>query len=208
MRARLNSGQQARRPIQHRILMKVLVMNSNNWLFPTILLVLCAGALLAETKPAQPKGLPLTTTISFGDEYMTPVELYDAKITVLEVVRGEKARKILEDGNPLNSPSRNFEYVAARIRFAFLARGIPGDKRYRLDAEQFTACSGDGAVEYPAVHRSIPNPALDRELASGDSAEGWVGFLVALGDARPLLVFREDVRILTRSGMGVRFQLY
>ena len=98
--------------------------------------------------------------------------------------------------------------VAARIRFAFLARGIPGDKRYRLDVEQFTACSSDGAVEYPAVQRPFPNPALARELGSGDSAEGWVGFLVALEDVRPLLVFREDVRILTRSGIGVRFQLY
>jgi hypothetical protein len=188
--------------------MKGSRMNSKDWLLFMMLLAPCAGALLAETRPAQPRGLPLTTTISFGDEYMTPVELYDAKITVLEVVRGEKARKILEDGNPLNNPSGNFEYVAARIRFAFLARGVPGDKRYRLDVEQFTACSSDGAVEYPAVHRPFPNPSLDRELGSGDSAEGWVGFLVALEDARPLLVFKEDVRILTRSGIGVRFQLY
>jgi hypothetical protein len=183
-------------------------MNNKEWLLFMMLLAPCAGALLAEAKPAQPKDLPLTTTISFGDEYMTPVELYDAKITVLEVVRGEKARKILEDGNPLNKPSGNFEYVAARIRFAFLARGVPGDKRYRLDVEQFTACSSDGTVEYPAVRSRFPNPALDRELGSGDSAEGWVGYLVALEDARPLLVFREDVRILTRSGIGARFQLY
>jgi hypothetical protein len=147
-------------------------MSFRDWLLFMMLLAPSAGALFAETKPAQPKGLPLTTTISFGDDYMTPVELYDAKITVLEVVRGEKAREILKGGNPLNNPPGNFEYVAARI-------GSPSGRNTRgqavsADVDQFTACSSDGAVEYPAVQRPFPNPALDQELGSGDSRKaGW-----------------------------------
>jgi hypothetical protein len=80
-----------------------------------------------------PIGTPVTTTITFGDAYATAIETYDAKITMIEVMRGERAWDLLNKQNASNrQPDPEFEYILARVRFEFTAKGKPGDKSYDL----------------------------------------------------------------------------
>ncbi len=162
----------------------------------------------ARAQSAQPVGVPLTTTISFGDDYSIPVELYDAKITVLEISRGEKAWEFLKKASASNRPpGTGLEYVVARVKFEFSARGAPGDKSYTVREDQFTLESSDG-TEYQTPAVELPKPALSRTLHSGESSEGWVVFAVPRTDPKPQMVFEEDVQTLLRRGAGVRFRLY
>ena len=166
------------------------------------------AAEVARGQSAQSVGVPLVTTISFGDDYSTPVELYDAKITVLEVIRGKKAWAFLRKATSSNQPpGTDQEYVAARIRFEFSARGAPGDKSYTVQEDQFTAESSDGK-EYRTPPVRLPKRGLSTTLHSGDSAEGWVAFAIPRNDKKPRMVFKEDVQTLLRRGAGVRFKLY
>jgi hypothetical protein len=155
-----------------------------------------------------PTGMPVVTTITFGDAYSTAIEAYDARITVIEVLRGEKAWELLTKQNASNrKPDSGFEYVLARIRFEFAAKGKPGDKNYELREGQFEAFSSDASIQYPLAHAVPPNPRLAGTLHSGDSAEGWIVLTVAREDQTPVMVFRADVRFLSHSGIGPAFRL-
>ncbi len=48
------------------------------------------------TQNPQPIGIALATTTTYGDEYTSSIELYDTKITVLEIIRGEKGWELLK----------------------------------------------------------------------------------------------------------------
>lgn len=156
-----------------------------------------------------PVGEPVATTILFGDEYVTPIEVYDARISVTEVVRGEKAWHILRKESASNDkPEPGFEYILARIRFEFAARGKPGDKNYILKEDQFTAFSADGLIQYRPANAVWPHSRLDRTLRAGESTEGWVTFIVSRNEPKPIMVFRADVLVLSHSGTGPAFRLY
>jgi hypothetical protein len=158
---------------------------------------------------AQPIGLPFSTIVIFGDPYNGGDELYDVKITVEEAVRGEKAWEIVKDSSASNKPpAAGFEYLLARIRFAFSARVTPQHYSYALDQAQFTAMSGDDTMYEAAGLAKQPEPSLHATLRSGDSAEGWVAFLVPRGDHTPLMLFREDVGSVIHEGSGSIFKLY
>jgi hypothetical protein len=176
-------------------------------------MVLCAPLLAGQASitasQSHPIGVPVATLIEFGNEYSSQVELYDAKVTVIEVVRGEKAWEAIKQASALNQPPKaGFEYVLARIRFDYSARSAPGSTAYTLAEGQFTAMSADGKEYEPPVLAEQPKPLLDATLHSGDSAEGWAAFLVPRSDARPLMVFREQVDTMLRRGAGSFFQLY
>jgi hypothetical protein len=177
-------------------------------LISTLAVELPAQTRSAATR-AQPVGVPLATIIIFGDQYNGGDELYDARITVKEVVRGEKAWQIVKDASASNQAAgAGFEYLLARVRFEFSARTTPEHYSYALDPAQFTAMS-DGDKPYDtAVFAKPPEPVLHATLRSGDSAEGWVAFLVPRGDHTPLMLFREDVGNISHEGNGSIFKLY
>jgi hypothetical protein len=158
---------------------------------------------------AQAVGVPLSTIIIFGDQYNGGDELYDVRITVKQVVRGEKAWQAVKGASASNqSAGAGYDYVLARVRFEFSARNMPEHYSYALDQAQFTAMSGDNKPYDPAVLAKQLEPTLHATLRSGDSAEGWVAFLVPRGDHTPLMVFREDVGNLSHEGNGSIFKLY
>jgi hypothetical protein len=158
---------------------------------------------------AQSIGTPLTTIIIFGDQYNGGDELYDARITVKEVVRGESAWQIVKDASASNrAAGSGFEYLLARVHFEFSARTTPEHYSYALDQAQFTAMSGDDKPYDAAVFVKPPEPVLHTTLRSGDSAEGWVAFVVPRGDHTPLMLFREDVGNISHEGNGSIFKLY
>lgn len=148
-----------------------------------------------------PVGVPVVTMIECGEGY-TSLELYDARITLLEIVRGKKAWERIKEASPSNTPpDAGFEYILARIKFGLSKRGLPGDKNYDLKGVQFSAFSIDGR-EYKILLSVQPKPELSGRLRSGDSLEGWLAFLVAKEDGKPLMNFNRE-----HDG-GIWFQLY
>ncbi len=74
-----------------------------------------------------PMGIPAAATITFGDAYSTAIEAYDARITMVEVIRGAGAWELLrkQDASAAE-PDPAFEYVLARIRFEIYGEGKAG----------------------------------------------------------------------------------
>jgi Domain of unknown function (DUF4352) len=174
--------------------------------------VLASTPLAGQISPAahaQPVGTPLTTIIGFGDQYNGGDELYDARITVLEIVRGPKAWDALQRASASNAPPANgFEYLLARVRFEFSARTSPHHYSYTLAPKQFTAISAAGKEYDPAAVAAPPDPRLRGNLQPDSSVEGWLAFSVPQSDRKPLMLFRADVGSVIHEGGGSYFQLY
>lgn len=173
-------------------------------------------SLAAQTPPshspisyATAVGTPLRTIIVFGDQYNGGDELYDVKITVAEVLRGDKAWQMVRGAGDSNAaPGAGLEYLLARVRFEFAARAQPHHYDYTLDPAQFSAMSA-GTQPYPAAALAAPvKPELRGTLQPGDSTEGWVAFVVPRSDHTPLMVFREDVGSVIHQGDASFFKLY
>jgi hypothetical protein len=135
-----------------------------------------------------PTGITVSGIVECGEGY-TSHELYDMKITLLEVIRGEQAWKRLQAASSSNKPADpGTEYLLARIRYEYSARGVPGTCVLQLTPEEFTAYSASGEG-YKAVSVVSPRPELRKGLKSGDSFEGWVVFAVAKTDKAPLMFY-------------------
>jgi hypothetical protein len=166
-----------------------------------------------ESRPAssyaQPVGVPLNTIIVFGDQYNGGDELYDVKITVAELLRGEKAWQMVKAASEANMPpSAGMEYLLARVKFEFSARVRPEHYNYMLDPSQFSAMSAATAPYLTAALLAPVKPELRATLQTGDSAKGWVAFLVPRGDHTPLMMFRADVGSVIHQGDASFFKLY
>jgi len=177
-----------------------------------VLLLACSILLttvrLVHAESPQPIGKTLATIISFGDEYMNSVELYDAGITVVNVVRGGKALDLLRPWNTSGIPIEpGLECMLVRIRFEFSARSAPGTRAYTLRESQFAAFSSEGR-QYTQLPIDQPGAKLSGTLRSGDSREGWIAFMVEVAEGKPTMVFRADVQTPMRRGTGSSFRLY
>jgi hypothetical protein len=212
VRAPVNVSRRIQFPVQpHKVHLALLISTAALAFAPAP-----GRALFAQTSEprstksyAQAVGVPLNTIIIFGDQYNGGDELYDVRITVKEVVRGEKAWQMVKGASASNQPAgAGYDYVLARVRFEFSARTAPEHYSYVLDQAQFTAMSRDNKPYDPAVLARQLEPTLHATLRSGDSAEGWVAFLVPRGDHTPLMLFREDVGNLSHEGNGSIFKLY
>jgi hypothetical protein len=154
-----------------------------------------------------PVGSKLSCIIECGRGYTTH-ELYNAKITLLEVIRGNNAWKRLKKASNANKPAEpGFEYIIARVNFEYYARGKPGLCVHKLTPKQFTACSGEGE-DYPAADVILPKPRVQGDLSSGDSIEGWIALLVPITDEKPLLYYSADAGKAVLHGGNMWFKLY
>jgi hypothetical protein len=153
-----------------------------------------------------PLGSPVQTIVGCGAGY-TSHELYDAKITVLETVRGTKASTLIEKEKTIAPPKAGFEYALARIRFEYSARGKPGTCEYDLKEEEFAAATLDGTV-FQAASLVPPSPRLRGTLSSGGSLDGWVVFVVPQGNGKTLMTFTAKSGGAVDHGGNVWFQLY
>ena len=154
-----------------------------------------------------PVRMPIMTAIECGEGY-TSFELYDMRINLLEIVRGEKAWDLIKQTSASNKPPKvGCEYILARIRFEFSSRGSPQECIHQLRPEEFTALSADGK-EYETPSVVPPKPELSGRLRSGHSLEGWVVFLVAKDDSKPLMAFDPASGGAMSRGKVIWFQLY
>jgi len=83
--------------------------------------------------------------ITIGEGYVTGTETVESAITVLEIVRGEKAWDMVKMARSSNKfPDAGVEYIAVRIKFVFGAKGNSGDLSYGIRDEQFALVSENG----------------------------------------------------------------
>jgi hypothetical protein len=137
-------------------------------------------------------GAACKTKIKIGEGYVTGIETVEAEITVLEIVRGEKAWNLVKAADSSNKePGMGMEYIAARVKFVFGAKGTSGELTYGIRDEQFASVSSSGRqYERPLV--APPKPELKGRLYPGDSLEGWVVLLVSIDDPKPLMSFGNN----------------
>jgi hypothetical protein len=181
----------------------------------------CAGALIfvfaafsaastqtAGSSPSDPAplGTPVAGIVECGEGY-TSHELYDMKITLMEVIRGEEAWKRIQDASSSNKPpASDTDYILARVRFEYYARGTPGLCIYTLVPYDFTAYSADGQG-YPAATVTPPKPEMRKKLKSGEAFEGWVVFSVPKADKAPLMFYSPDTGGAVQHGGSKWFLL-
>jgi len=156
-------------------------------------------------RPA-PAGTTVQTIVECGEGYMSH-ELYDAKITLLETVRGAQAWDLIK-GTAASSdaPKAGYEYLLTRVRFEYQARGRPGDCVHELREVEFTALSSDGLAYEPASVLP-PSPRLNGTLRSGDTIEGWVAFSVPKSEPSVLMSFGTKAGGAVVHGGDAWFQL-
>jgi hypothetical protein len=155
--------------------------------------------------PAQP-GTTVAGIVECGEGY-TSHELYDMKITLLEVIRGDEAWRRIRDANPSNTPpASGTDYVLARVKFEYYARGTPGLCIHSLVPGNFTAYSANGEG-YPAASVVPPKPEMRKNLKSGESFEGWLVFAIPKEDKAPLMLYSADKGGAVQHGGGKWFSL-
>lgn len=151
-------------------------------------------------------GTPIKSIIECGEGYESH-ELYDVVITLLETARGQDALERIQATNAGSEPPPDgYDYAVARIGFEYSARGLPGTCAHELiGSEQFVGVTADG--QQFKISGVVPEPPLNGELSSGDSAEGWVGFLVPQESTEPLMYFTANPSAVIAHSNSVWFRL-
>ena len=143
-------------------------------------------------------GTTVPTMVELSDMYVSP-ETYDLKVTVAEIIRGEKSMELLKKlGASNGQPATDSEYVLARVCFEYKARGAPGDKPWELSGAQFSAFS-ENNKPYGSPSILALQPGLKPLLRPGDTLECWLAFVVAKSDRKPVMAFNPG---------GAWFHLY
>ena len=158
------------------------------------LTALFTGSLAAQTSPeaSTPLGVTAQTSINIGEGYATGVESVRAAITVLEIVRGEKAWEMIRGASASNRPpDSGMQYLCARIRFEFGEKGSSSERSYGIREEQFASVSENGK-QYERPNILLPKPQLNGRLYPGESLEGWIALLVNSEDRKPLMTFGNN----------------
>jgi hypothetical protein len=138
------------------------------------------------------QGVACKANITIGEGYATDSEIIESAITLLEIVRGEKAWDMVKAASPSNrSPDSGMEYIAARIKFVFGVKRAAGDLSYGIRDEQFALVSENGR-QYQRPSIVVPKPELSGRLYPGDSLEGWIVLLVSMDDKKPLMSFGNN----------------
>lgn len=140
-----------------------------------------------------------------GKERNNPAPLADKIITddweisVLDVIRGDEAWKMVQEANQFNDPpTEGMEYIAAKI----LAHNISTeDKAESIDGSFFNT-TGSASVLYDLPSVVDPDPSLDISLYPGGEYEGWIVVQAAKDETGVILVFEP---LFDFSGQNKRF---
>ena len=121
-------------------------------------------------------------------EYGIPV-IIQARLSVLEILRGTPAWERLQTADPANEPpAAGFEYLLVRVQISSEGSGamrIP----YEVRAEHFRIFDA-ASQPYPTPIVRLPEPALiGAKVYPNDVREGWLAFQIASNDRRPEMFF-------------------
>ncbi|MBI3623966.1 hypothetical protein HY212_07860 [Candidatus Pacearchaeota archaeon] len=114
-------------------------------------------------------------------------QIVTAEYTLLSLIRGEEAWKIIEKENQFNSPpSEGKEYILVKMRFHLISTS--DNKAYEIPWTIFTAISEDG-IGYDGFDALVlPEPyLLGKEVFPGATYEGWFVVEVKKNDKKPVL---------------------
>jgi len=155
---------------------------------------------------ATPLGMPVMTLLECGEFFTEP---YDAKISVLQVLRGKEALDRIKAENPsAPAPKAGFDYLLARIAFEMKATTQPGKGTFELARKmQFVALTEDGN-EIDAPLAAAPKPELHRVVHASEPAEGWIVLQVEQSNKKPVMFFDPAAGGAMGGGNILFFQLY
>ena len=141
---------------------------------------------------------PIGTTAKFrmqlskylGGDYLN--EYHTFEMTVLEVVRGSKAWDMVKAADAANkAPDAGYEYLLARVKFVHISGG---SLTTSVKEAVLEAYSSEGkayryaSIMFPGI--TFPGPVIfDQVLESGQTAEGWVTFIVKQSDSKPCMLY-------------------
>lgn len=161
---------------------------------------------------AAPVGETIKTTIERGDAYLSP-EIYNLQITVLEIIRGDKATELLKANDiSVQEPEPGYVSIVVRIALDYSrkVRGL-GDEPFTLTEGQFTAVSSISGQEYviPRISHQPDPQLIDVSLAPGETREGYIVLRIAENDKGPYMIFkRQHVEGVYGIWSYVWFQLH
>ena len=157
---------------------------------------------------AAPIKMSIKTQVECGAQAGS-MEPYDAKLAVLEVVRGKEALDRIKAANASSpQPKAGFEYAIVRVAFEMKAILAPGNKTFELARKmQFVALTADGNEQDPPPV-TPPSPELHRIVRSGEPAEGWIVLLVEQANKKPVMFFDPAAGGAMGGGRVLFFQLY
>lgn len=151
------------------------------------------GAVVAgSTRDAVPIGAAVVVKFQINaegpTEYGIPV-IIQARLSVLEALRGAPAWGLLQTADPTNEPpAAGLEYLLMRVRISGEGSGTTRTP-YQVQAEHFRIF--DAANQpYPTPAVRLPGPSLiDARIYPNDISEGWLVFLIDKKDQHPGLFF-------------------
>jgi hypothetical protein len=126
----------------------------------------------------------------------------DWQVTLIDVMRGPEAAKLVQHANQFNEPApAGTEYIAVKLRVRSIAQNKP-DVAQHVDGS-FVKVTGEKNVVYDRPSVVAPSPELDASLFPGGEAEGWEVVSVATGEQKLVLIFEplfsfsdDDTRFL------------
>lgn len=144
---------------------------------------------------------PLNTaqTVNYKDYF----DSYNATVSVTEVLRGSGAWTKIKAANMFNDePKPDHEYILAKIKVT--VNSVKDDAAFNISSVNFDAFDANNAEYNNMTFVVTPDPALNGQMYSGSTKEGYVAFEVRTDDAAPKMVFGADYN---GSG-GAWFKLY
>jgi hypothetical protein len=116
--------------------------------------------------------------------------LYNVKISVENVFRGEQAWVLIKTADIANPPPKEgFEYLLASILIACSAQSGSSSIFYTVESNDFKVYDPKGETYALPDITSLEPALIGKTLHPGDMAEGWITFLVAKNHANPLMFF-------------------
>ena len=121
----------------------------------------------------------------FFDQGKSSTEGYSANITVVELIRGEKAAEIVKSASSQNpAAGLGKEYILAWVR-AKITDSKNNKYVVLSDIRQNMKCYSRDGASYSMNNPANINPILEQPTAVGDTVEGWIAFVVDRNDPEP-----------------------
>ena len=117
-----------------------------------------------------------------------------AKITLLEVVKGEEANLRLKQINEYYEPTNPSTDDFLMAKFRFEIQSADTDKTFIINRHDFKAANDAGTKLYDPSYVTL-DPKLDGELANGGSHEGWIVLECGKTDTAPMIVYDQGVDV-------------
>jgi hypothetical protein len=156
------------------------------------LTVYAGGVVAGSTRVVVPIGEAAAVNFQINaegpTEYGIPV-IIQARLSLLEALRGAPAGGLLQTADPTNEPPvAGLEYLLIRVRISGEGSGTVRTP-YQVQAEHFRIF--DAANQpYPTPAVRLPGPALiDARIYPNDISEGWLVFLIDRKDQHPEMFF-------------------